>query len=133
MRPHRFDGTRGTPGRRPVTVTPVSDGNERRSWTFLTNHAHVLLAIARTPDLRLRDIAELVGITERTAMQIIADLESDGYLARERLGRRNRYRVELDHPLRHPLEQHHDIEELVRAIGHRTPELVVPPMAGSGR
>jgi DNA-binding MarR family transcriptional regulator len=99
----------------------MSDAREGRSWTFLTNHAHVLLAIARTPDLRLRDIAQLVGITERTAMQIIGDLERDGYIGREREGRRNRYRVDLNHPLRHPLEQHHDIEDLVQAIGHRKP------------
>jgi DNA-binding MarR family transcriptional regulator len=99
----------------------MGDGAERRSWTFLTNHAHVLLAIARTPDLRLRDIADLVGITERTATQIIADLEHDGYVAREREGRRNRYRVILTHPLRHPLEQHHELEDLVRAVQHRDP------------
>lgn len=99
----------------------MRDESDRRAWTFLTNHAHVLLAIARTPDLRLRDIAELVGITERTAMQIIGDLEADGYISREREGRRNRYRVDLGHPLRHPLEQHHDIEDLVRAVQHRDP------------
>ncbi|MEZ5279191.1 MAG: winged helix-turn-helix domain-containing protein [Acidimicrobiales bacterium] len=94
---------------------------ERRSWTFLTNHAHVMLAIARTPDLRLREIADLVGITERTASQIIDDLEHDGYVVREREGRRNRYVVNAGHPLRHPLEQHHDIEDLIDAIGHQDP------------
>lgn len=105
----------------------MSDAADRRNWTFLTNHAHVLLAIARTPDLRLRDIAVLVGITERTAMQIISDLEAAGYISRERAGRRNRYRVDLDHPMRHPLEQHHDIADLVEAIGHREPpEDLVP-------
>jgi DNA-binding IclR family transcriptional regulator len=97
------------------------DGTGRSGWTFLTNHAHVLLAIARTPDLRLRDIAGLVGITERTATQIIADLVDGGYVIRQREGRRNHYRVDLHHPLRHPLEQHHDLAELVRAIGHRDP------------
>lgn len=101
--------------------SPGDRSPDRRSWTFLTNHAHVLLAIARTPDLRLRDIAQLVGITERTAMQIIGDLEHDGYVTREREGRRNRYRVDLRHPLRHPLEQHHDISDLVLAIEHRDP------------
>ncbi|MGA1051764.1 MAG: helix-turn-helix transcriptional regulator, partial [Ilumatobacteraceae bacterium] len=74
-----------------------------------------------TPDLRLRDIAVLVGITERTATQIIADLVDAGYVIREREGRRNHYRVDLHHPLRHPLERHHDLDELVQAIGHRDP------------
>ena len=89
-----------------------------RSWTFLTNHAHVLLAIAATPDLRLRDIADLVGVTERTTSQIIDDLERDGYLRRERHGRRNRYVVEVNAPLRHPLEEHHQISRLLDALEH---------------
>lgn len=104
-----------------MSVGVLNDGTARTGWTFLTNHAHVLLAIARTPDLRLRDIAALVGVTERTATQIIADLVEGGYVIREREGRRNHYRVDLHHPLRHPLEQHHDLDELVRAIGHRDP------------
>ncbi|MFZ8997122.1 MAG: helix-turn-helix transcriptional regulator [Ilumatobacteraceae bacterium] len=104
-----------------MIVGDPHDGTARNGWTFLTNHAHVLLAIARTPDLRLRDIAVLVGITERTATQIIADLVDAGYVIREREGRRNHYRVDLHHPLRHPLERHHDLDELVQAIGHRDP------------
>ena len=91
----------------------MSDG-----WTFLTNHAHVLLAIARDPNLRLRDIAELVGITERTAVGIMSDLESGGYVRRDKAGRRNRYVLNPDRPLRHPLEAHHEVGELLRAIGH---------------
>jgi DNA-binding MarR family transcriptional regulator len=100
-------------------VTPRE--SERRSWTFLTNHAHVLLAIARTPDLRMRDIAELVGVTERTAMQIIGDLEADGYITRIREGRRNRYVIDPGHHLRHPLEEHHHIDDLLEALAHRDP------------
>jgi DNA-binding MarR family transcriptional regulator len=96
----------------------MADDGARRSWTFLTNHAHVLLAIARTPDLRVREIAELVGVTERTAMQIVVDLEEAGYLERERLGRRNRYRVRKHQQLRHPLEEHHDVSELLDALPH---------------
>lgn len=92
----------------------------RRSWTFLTNHAHVLLAIARTPDLRVRDLATLVGITERTAMQIIDDLEADGYVTRERQGRRNRYHIDRSNPLRHPLEEHHEIDALIGALSHQS-------------
>lgn len=92
--------------------------SSRRTWTFLTNHAHVLLAIARTPDLRVREIASLVGVTERTAMQIIVDLEQDGYITRERHGRRNHYRVKADHHLRHPLEEHHEVQALLSALEH---------------
>jgi DNA-binding Lrp family transcriptional regulator len=87
-------------------------------WTFLTNHAHVLLVIARDRNLRLRDIAELVGITERTAVGIVSDLEDEGYIRREKVGRRNRYILNPDRPLRHPLESHHEVGELLAAIEH---------------
>jgi DNA-binding IclR family transcriptional regulator len=97
--------------------TPSSD----RTWTFLTNHAHVLLAVASAPDLRLREIAELVGITERTAMQIVVDLERGGYLHRERRGRRNHYAIDDRLHLRHPLEEHHEVSSLLRALEHRPP------------
>ena len=90
-----------------------------RSWTFLTNHAHVLLAIAATPDLRLKDIAERVDITERTATQILADLESIGCVQRTKRGRRNHYIVRSQLPLRHPLEEHHRIADLIEALGHQ--------------
>ena len=89
------------------------------SWTFLTNHAHVLLAVAKVPDLRLREIAELVGITERTAMQIVIDLETAGYVRRHRRGRRNHYTVVDDLQLRHPLEEHHQVSRLLDALEHR--------------
>ena len=87
-------------------------------WTFLTNHAHVLLAIARDPDLRLRDIADLVGVTERTAVGIVSDLEAEGYVRREKVGRRNSYVLNPDQPMRHPLEAHHEVGELLQAIRH---------------
>lgn len=96
-------------------------GSSGRTWTFLTNHAHVLLAIARAPDLRLREIADLVGVTERTAAQIVDDLERDGYLRRERRGRRNHYTVDEGLNLRHPLEEHHQISQLLQALEHRPP------------
>lgn len=89
-----------------------------RSWTFLTNHAHVLLAVAAAPDLRLKDIAERVDITERTATQILTDLESIGCVERVKRGRRNHYIVRSQLPLRHPLEEHHRIADLIRALGH---------------
>ena len=86
-------------------------------WTFLTNYGHVLLFIARHPDARLRDIADAVGITERAAQRIVYDLVEEGYVERTREGRRNRYTVELDRPLRHPLESDHTIKELMTTLG----------------
>lgn len=86
-------------------------------WTFLTNHAHVLVCLSRQPELRLRDIAEQVGITERGAVQILADLEEQGYLTRHRVGRRNRYELHLDLPLRHPLERMYTVGQVLRVLG----------------
>ena len=91
------------------------------SWTFLTNHAHVLLAIAAEPDLRVRDIAERVGITERAVQRIVTELETAGYLEIIREGRRNHYRVNTSQPLRHPAEVHHQIGELLQVLSHRRP------------
>ncbi len=72
-------------------------------WSFLSNHARVLVCVARDPDLRLRDLAVQVGITERAAHRLVSDLCRDGYLSRERRGSRNQYEVHLDQPLREPL------------------------------
>ncbi len=82
-------------------------------WTFLTNHAHVLLCVAEDPDMRLRDVATRVGITERAAQKIVAELVEAGYLEREREGRRNRYRLNAQLPLRHPMDRAHRVEEIV--------------------
>jgi DNA-binding MarR family transcriptional regulator len=87
-----------------------------RSWTFLSNHAHVLVCVAEQPDVRIRDIAFRVGITERAASNIVSDLEVDGYLTRERLGRNNHYRLNRSLPLRHPLEQHKKIGDLLSLL-----------------
>lgn len=83
------------------------------SWTFLTNHAHVLLCIARDPSIRLRDVATDVGITERATQRIVGELEEAGYLVRRREGRRNVYELQADRPLRHPLDQEHAVGELI--------------------
>ena len=98
------------------------DGDEpiRASWTFLTNHAHVLVCIAEEPDVRGRDIAERVGITERAAQAIIADLVAEGYVTRTREGRRNRYEVHPDAPLRHPLEHDTTVGDLLVTLGRLT-------------
>ncbi len=88
-------------------------------WTFLTNHSHVLLCIAEDPDVLLREVAQRVGITERAAQRIVAELEAEGYLSHERVGRRNRYEVRSDLPLRHPLEDHLEIGALLRVLTER--------------
>jgi hypothetical protein len=85
-------------------------------WTFLTNHAHVLFCLARDSEIRLRDVAEKVGITERAAQRILADLQAEGYVTTERIGRRNRYSVHPDVPLRHPIEEHQDVGVLLQLL-----------------
>lgn len=77
---------------------------QRHNWTFLTNHARVLVTIARDPGVRLRDVATFCGLTERTVQTIVTDLESDGYLRRVRDGRRNRYEISTGALFRHPAE-----------------------------
>ena len=94
-------------------VTAVS---ATASWTFLTNHTHVLLCLYRSPDQRLRDVALAVGITERMVQRIVAELAEAGYQQIEKEGRRNRYAVAADLRLRHPLEMHHSIGELLDVI-----------------
>lgn len=88
----------------------------RVQWTFLSNHAHVLLLLARDPEIRLREVAGTVGITERAVQRIVADLEQGRYIERERLGRRNRYRVHPEMPLRHPIEAHRRIASLISLV-----------------
>jgi Winged helix-turn-helix DNA-binding len=85
---------------------------DSESWTFLTNHGHILLLLAKNPDLRLRDLAEQVGITERSAQKIVTELETAGYLTKTKVGRRNAYKVHPDLHFRHPLEADHRVGEL---------------------
>jgi predicted transcriptional regulator len=87
---------------------------KRHVWTYLSNHAHVLIAVAKDPDARVRDLAALVGITERAVLQILADLESAGSIERTREGRRTSYHINPDVPLRHPLEAHHNVADILR-------------------
>lgn len=82
-------------------------------WTFLTNHSHVLILISRNPNVVLRQVAIEVGITERAVQRIIADLEEAGILEREKVGRQNRYRIMSDQPLRHSVESHQTIGNLL--------------------
>ncbi len=85
-------------------------------WDFLTNHAHVLTCVAHDPGIRLRDIAAAVGITERAAHRIVSELVDEGYLLREREGRRNRYEVVAGLPLRHPLVSEHEVGDLLKVL-----------------
>jgi predicted transcriptional regulator len=95
----------------------MSSNNDGRPWRFLTNHTQVLLCIARDPDVRLRDVAEVVGITERAVQRIVADLVEAGFLERERVGRRSRYVIRSDVEMRHPAQAGHDIGELIGLLG----------------
>ena len=97
-----------------MTISGAGSG-----WTFLTNHSHVLLCIVDDPDIRLRDVAEKVGITERAVQRIVAELEDAGYLADQRQGRRNHYEIDTSRPLRHPLEEHLEIGRLLRVLTPR--------------
>ena len=86
------------------------------SWTFLTNHTHVLLCLARDASMRIREIADEVGITERAVQRIIADLDEGGYIKRMRDGRNNSYEINYDVHLRHPLEARRKISDLIHLV-----------------
>ncbi|MDQ4049326.1 MAG: winged helix-turn-helix domain-containing protein [Actinomycetota bacterium] len=92
-------------------------------WSFLTNHAHVLLCVARDPGMRVRDIADCVGITERAVHRIVSDLVEAGYLSRRRVGRRNHYEIDRGLPLRHPLERDHDVGWLLSRLLEERPSV----------
>ena len=86
------------------------------TWTFLTNHAQVLLCLAETPDIRLRDVAERVGITERAAQRILADLVGAGYVKTTRVGRRNHYTIDREHTMRHTGQVGYEVGALLEAV-----------------
>jgi hypothetical protein len=86
------------------------------SWTFLSNHTHVLVCLAADGDLTLREVAARVGVTERAVQRIVADLELAGVLERTREGRRNSYRIDVTVPLRHPLEAHCRVGDLLSLV-----------------
>jgi DNA-binding MarR family transcriptional regulator len=89
--------------------TPETD----KPWRFVTNHTQVLLCIARDPDVRMKTIAESVGITERAAQRIVHDLVESGFVQRERVGRRNRYLIDREVHMRHEAQRDHEIGELL--------------------
>ena len=88
----------------------------KTSWTFLTNHSHVLLSLSQNPYKRIRDIADEVGITERAVQRIIVELEADGYLKHIRDGRRNVYKILSRKSLRHTVEKHRQVYDLINLI-----------------
>ena len=92
-------------------------------WTFLTNHAHVLILLSRNTSMVLREVAVLVGITERAVQRIIADLEEERFIEREKVGRQNHYRILGDKSLRHPIESHRKVTDLLQAIDGRKRKL----------
>jgi predicted transcriptional regulator len=99
-----------------VTRRTLTTSAEVPTWTFLTNHAHVLLCIAQNPEVRLAEMARLVGIGERAVHSIVGDLVDAGYVVRSKQGRNNVYEVILDQPLRHPMEADHQIAEIFRPL-----------------
>jgi predicted ArsR family transcriptional regulator len=102
-------------------------GRESETWTFLTNHARVLILIAETVGIRLRDVADQVGITERAAQRIVAELEAAGYLTHDKVGRRNHYQLRPDVRLRHPLEHGVEVGKLLEVFVDRSILQEAPP------
>ncbi|WP_404961734.1 helix-turn-helix transcriptional regulator [Streptomyces sp. 147326] len=102
-------------------------GSRRNHWTFLTNHARVLIAIARDPGIRLRDLAAICDLTERTVQTIVTDLEADGYLTRTRDGRRNRYAIAPGARFRHPAEAGREIAGLLAYLAGPLSAPTAPP------
>lgn len=102
-------------GRKNPAPKKVASANGPK-WTFLTNHAHVLTVLDQDPDLVLRQVATRVGITERAVQRIIVDLEESGFLQREKIGRKNSYKVLHNRPLRHPIEAHRKIGDLLAML-----------------
>ena len=94
----------------------VTANRRRGDWTFLSNHAHVLVCIDRDPTIRTRDIAAAVGITERATQAIVSDLVEAGYVTRRRDGRRNHYSVVVNVPFRHPIEANHAVGDLLAML-----------------
>ncbi len=103
-----------------VSLSPAG-AKHPAAWTFLSNHAHVLLCLAQDHRARLRDVAVRVGVTERAVQKIVADLEETGVLTRSREGRRNCYEIHGHHPLRHPIEAHCKVAALLDMVMRNLP------------
>ena len=90
--------------------------DKKPNWTFLSNHAHVILCLAQSPSIRIRDLSAQVGITERAVQRIIAKLVEEGYLEKTKEGRRNLYSICCDKPLKHSIESHKNVNDLLKLI-----------------
>ncbi len=101
------------------SATSWTSTSASTNWTYLSNHAHVLVCLARDPEVRLRDIALMVGITERGVSRILSELEESGVIEKKKVGRRNHYELHLDAPLRHPLESHATVADLIDLLCKR--------------
>src|ERR1051325_7950451 len=114
-------------------MSGTDDDHRGRSWTFMTNHARVLIHITRNPNTRVRDIADSIGITERAAQNIVNDLEEAEYITRTRIGRRNHYTIDADRPFRHPDDADQRVLSLLALFTSpdRTPG-IAGPRAGPG-
>jgi DNA-binding MarR family transcriptional regulator len=99
----------------------MSHAQAQANWTLLTAHGRTLMAITQDPDARMRDLAEVVGVTARTIQAIVADLETAGYVARTRVGRRNRYTVHLHQPFRHSAQDGHQVGPLLELLSPAPP------------
>lgn len=108
----------GRPTAAPNPGNDASGPESRPGWTLLSNHGHVLACIAKDPEARVREIADQVGITERAVQRILGDLDEAGVITRTRNGRRSRYSVDADAPLRHPIESHRTVGELLAIIAN---------------
>lgn len=99
-----------------MAIATTDAGAELHGWTFLSNYAHVLVCVARDPDVTLREVAEHVGVTERAVHRILSELIAAGVVSKEREGRRNHYSVNLDEPMRHPLEEGKTVGDLLSGV-----------------
>ena len=113
----------------------MSSGHVQTGWHFVTNHTQVLLCIAANSDTRLRDIAEHVGITERAAQRIVADLVAEGYVTRQRMGRRNQYAINRELEMRHPAQFGFEIGPLLDLLRRDDddPAESISPRPATGR
>lgn len=119
----------GAPGSPPPTPDGSGGAGARRpAWTFLTNHGHVLLAVAQSQDMKVAEIAAQVGITARATLTILRDLEDAGYLTRHRVGRRSHYTVDAHQHFRHPATAGHEVGELLAIFD---PDVSVRPRDGA--
>lgn len=107
---------RSGPQSTPRSASGKASADHVKPWTFLTNHAHVLILLHGQPDLVLREVASRVGITERAVQRIVLDLEEEGFIRRQKVGRRNEYEVLAKQKLRHPIESHRKIGDLLNLM-----------------